>query len=49
MTDNQPSALEQDIIRQVEYYFGDANLARDKFLQEQIGKDEGESGRYIHM
>lgn len=28
------------IIRQVEYYFGDANLNRDKFLLEQIGKDE---------
>lgn len=33
--------LEKDIIRQVEYYFGDANLSRDKFLQEQIAKDEG--------
>lgn len=35
------SKLEGSIIRQVEYYFGDANLARDKFLQEQITKDEG--------
>lgn len=35
------TTLEKDIIRQVEYYFGDANLSRDKFLQEQIGKDEG--------
>lgn len=35
------SKLEADIIRQVEYYFGDANLARDKFMQEQIGKNEG--------
>lgn len=34
------SKLESDIIRQVEYYFGDANLRRDKFLLEQIGKDE---------
>lgn len=33
--------LEKDIIRQMEYYFGDANLSRDKFLQEQITKDEG--------
>lgn len=32
--------LENSIIRQVEYYFGDANLHRDKFLNEQIGKDE---------
>lgn len=35
------SKLEKDIINQIEYYFGDANLLRDKFLQEQIGKDEG--------
>lgn len=35
------SKNEKEIIRQVEYYFGDANLARDKFLIEQIGKDEG--------
>lgn len=31
---------EQKIIQQVEYYFGDANLNRDKFLLEAIGKDE---------
>lgn len=35
-----PSKLEANIIRQVEYYFGDANLNRDKFLLEQISKDE---------
>jgi len=29
------------IIRQVEYYFGDFNLPRDKFLQEETAKDEG--------
>lgn len=39
-TDNV-SKLEASIIRQLEYYFGDANLARDKFLLEQISKDEG--------
>lgn len=33
--------LEQDIIDQIEYYFGDANLFRDKFLQAEITKDEG--------
>lgn len=38
---NDPSKLESSIIRQVEYYFGDANLNRDKFLLEQISKDEG--------
>uniref|UniRef100_A0A1B0CHK5 Uncharacterized protein n=1 Tax=Lutzomyia longipalpis TaxID=7200 RepID=A0A1B0CHK5_LUTLO len=37
--DNEPSQLESSIIRQVEYYFGDTNLARDKFLQEQVAKD----------
>lgn len=36
-----PSALEQKIIRQVEYYFGDYNLPKDKFLQEEIKKDDG--------
>ncbi|KAH8276695.1 hypothetical protein KR018_010883 [Drosophila ironensis] len=34
------SKEERAIIRQVEYYFGDANLNRDKFLREQIGKGE---------
>ncbi|GAB0087292.1 LA [Sergentomyia squamirostris] len=31
--------MESKIIRQVEYYFGDTNMVRDKFLQEQIAKD----------
>lgn len=31
---------EKKIINQVEYYFGDVNLTRDKFLLENIGKDE---------
>ncbi|XP_014287224.1 la protein homolog [Halyomorpha halys] len=35
------SDLEKKIIRQVEYYFGDINLAKDKFLQEQIKLDDG--------
>ncbi|XP_036327864.1 la protein homolog [Rhagoletis pomonella] len=34
------SKSERAIIRQVEYYFSDANLRRDKFLLEQISKDE---------
>lgn len=33
--------IDKKIIRQVEYYFGDYNLPRDKFLQEEIKKDEG--------
>ncbi|XP_033629108.1 lupus La protein homolog [Asterias rubens] len=44
MTENgseAPTALEKQIIRQIEYYFGDANLKRDRFLQEQVKEDEG--------
>lgn len=33
--------LEQKIITQLEYYFGDINLPRDKFLKETIEKAEG--------
>ncbi|CAM1297698.1 SSB (predicted), partial [Pycnogonum litorale] len=36
-----PSQLESKIIRQIEYYFGDHNLARDKFLKEQVKLDDG--------
>nr|CAG4652139.1 EOG090X0CQA [Triops cancriformis] len=35
------SELEQKIIRQVEYYFGDFNVSRDKFMKEQIGQNDG--------
>ncbi|CAL1289380.1 unnamed protein product [Larinioides sclopetarius] len=35
------SELEQKIIRQVEYYFGNFNLCKDKFLREQIKLDDG--------
>jgi len=38
---SEVSPLEKKIIRQVEYYFGDVNLGRDKFLIEEIKKDEG--------
>lgn len=33
--------FEQEIIDQVEYYFGDANLFRDKFLQSETTKNDG--------
>jgi len=33
--------LKSKILTQIEYYFGDFNLPRDKFLQEEIKKDEG--------
>ncbi|XP_055920264.1 la protein homolog [Eupeodes corollae] len=39
-TNGNTSILERKIIRQMEYYFGDANLHRDKFLLEQISKNE---------
>ncbi|KAI5706555.1 la protein homolog isoform X1 [Diaphorina citri] len=35
------SKLENQIIEQIEYYFSDINLARDKFLQGEIKKDDG--------
>ncbi|KAG8184909.1 hypothetical protein JTE90_017764 [Oedothorax gibbosus] len=38
---SQISDLEQKIIRQVEYYFGNFNLSKDKFLREQIKLDDG--------
>lgn len=33
--------LEQDIIRQIEYYFSENNLRRDKFMIEKTGSNEG--------
>ena len=33
--------LVKNIVRQVEYYFSDFNLPRDKFLREEIRKDDG--------
>lgn len=33
--------LEAEIVTQVEYYFGDYNLPKDKFLQEQIKLEDG--------
>lgn len=35
------SKIERNIIDQIEYYFGDANLFRDKFLQSEILKNDG--------
>uniref|UniRef100_A0A182WGA0 Lupus La protein n=1 Tax=Anopheles minimus TaxID=112268 RepID=A0A182WGA0_9DIPT len=35
------TSAEAAIIRQLEYYFGDANLAKDKFMKEQIALDDG--------
>nr|SVE73799.1 EOG090X0CQA [Daphnia atkinsoni] len=38
---NGATELDNKIIRQVEYYFGDFNLPRDKFLKEQMALDDG--------
>lgn len=36
-----PNALEKKIIKQIEYYFGDINLPRDKFLQDEMKLEDG--------
>ncbi|XP_063067861.1 lupus La protein [Engraulis encrasicolus] len=42
MAENQqPSQLEKKVADQIEYYFGDHNLVRDKFLKEQLQLDDG--------
>uniref|UniRef100_A0A914HNP9 Uncharacterized protein n=1 Tax=Globodera rostochiensis TaxID=31243 RepID=A0A914HNP9_GLORO len=33
--------MDEKIMKQVEFYFGDINLPRDKFLQEEMKKDDG--------
>ncbi|XP_041976086.1 la protein homolog [Aricia agestis] len=38
---DEETDLDSAIIRQVEYYFGDVNLPRDKFLREQVKLDDG--------
>lgn len=35
------SPLEKKVAEQIEYYFGDHNLVRDKFLKEQLQLDDG--------
>jgi hypothetical protein len=35
--------LERKVVRQVEYYFGDYNLPRDKFMRELMEEDFGKS------
>lgn len=39
--DSPPSTVDLEIIKQVEYYFSDANLARDKFLTAETKKNNG--------
>ncbi|KAI8488711.1 hypothetical protein Bbelb_334940 [Branchiostoma belcheri] len=38
---SEPTGLERKIYQQMEYYFGDHNLTRDRFLQGEIKKDDG--------
>lgn len=40
-TSDSISPLDRKIIRQIEFYFGDVNLPKDKFIQEKITEDEG--------
>lgn len=40
-TTKMANDLEQKIVKQLEYYFGDVNLPQDKFLQEQVKVDDG--------
>ncbi|PSN54777.1 hypothetical protein C0J52_01995 [Blattella germanica] len=39
--EEKSAVLNDQIVRQIEYYFGDINLPRDKFLQEQIKLEDG--------
>jgi len=41
MADEDMSPLELKVTKQIEYYFGDHNLPRDKFLKEQLQLDDG--------
>ncbi|XP_026801457.1 lupus La protein [Pangasianodon hypophthalmus] len=39
--EQEMSSLEKKVAEQIEYYFGDHNLPRDRFLKEQIQLDDG--------
>ena len=41
MPDASPDTQAQAILRQVEFYFGDSNFPRDKFLQQQSKLNDG--------
>lgn len=40
-TKEEPNELEQKVLGQVEYYFGNSNLPKDKFLNQQLLKNNG--------
>ncbi|CAL1546719.1 unnamed protein product [Lymnaea stagnalis] len=37
----QTKKLHEKVVKQIEYYFGDMNLMRDKFMKEKIQEDDG--------
>ncbi|KAK6960868.1 hypothetical protein BgiMline_033529 [Biomphalaria glabrata] len=39
--DEQIKKINEKVVKQIEYYFGDMNLMRDKFLKEKIQEDDG--------
>lgn len=39
--DSVSQEIKDKIVRQIEYYFSDINLSRDKFMNEQMSKDDG--------
>jgi len=41
MSQNGNESVSDKVIKQIEYYFGDVNLSKDKFLQEETQKDSG--------
>lgn len=41
MTTNENDSIESAVVNQLEYYFGNINLPRDKFLQEKMKEDSG--------
>ena len=36
--EGQPQDVDAKIVKQIEYYFGDYNLPRDKFLQQEVSE-----------
>jgi len=40
-TSSSDPDLDKKIIRQIEYYLGDVNMVRDKFLKSEVTKDQG--------
>jgi len=41
MSQQTSDSLNDKIVKQIEYYFGDVNLSRDNFMKDQLGKEDG--------